>query len=200
MSNLDKAIVVLASVFILMILAFVIYMLYLNTTAKDNPPNKPPEKSVYDPNLIPTYPQVNGVMEALVADVYGDDYYDLLDKITGDVLKVPNSYVTIETSNFGDARDLAAITALVYYRNPYLDKPEDMNKDSPLLPSSSEPIKELPTGGTIDLSSMVEDYSDISLYYSRANPLHISIDGKSNGTSFTEDIDLTTYYQYYFYE
>lgn len=200
MSKLDKAIVILASIFILMILSFVVYMLYLGNVTKDTTPNKSAGESVYDPNLIPTYLQVNEVMDALVNDVFGDDYYGLMEKTTSNVLKVPNSYVTIPTNNFGDARDLAAITALVYYRNPYLNKPEGMSEDSPLLPSSSESIKELPTGGTIDLSSIVEDYSDISLYYSRTNPLHISIEGKSNGSPFTEDIDLTTFYQYYFYE
>lgn len=200
LDTLEKMICILSIVLIVMIISFIIFILYFkNLEVRNNHKSEDNPTQIYDPNIIPTYPEFSQIMDNVVKDIYGKSYDELLEQDNKDYITIPNTNININKNSFGDQVDLAVLSALALYRNPYTNAPVD-GDSNPLVIEEVEPIKTLPNGVTLDLSSVVENYSDISIYTGRDNILRWKVNGKVNGNYFNESIDMKDIYQYYFYE
>ncbi|MFF2798133.1 hypothetical protein [Lysinibacillus xylanilyticus] len=172
----------------------VIVAMFLGIIKFDQAPGKKEEDDyVFDPSLIPTYPELSEVMTKAVKDIYGSKYEDLVENNSTDIITIPGTNITFPELYTSDSVDMMAMTLMAYTRNPYVDGvPKDLKQ------GAGESVKEMPDGTMIDLAGLVQQYTEIRYFTDRDNPSKISLEGYCNGEFFTESVDLmSTYAKYY---
>ena len=142
------------------------------------------QKPEYDPSIPPTYLELKDVMDRVVKDVYGANFYDYMEE--HEVVNIPDTQIYFESFEVSDSIDLMAVHLMSMKRNPYA------------FEETESTIRELPDGREIDLGAIKEEYSNLQYSVDRNNPSYVWIEGYSNGTWFEEEIDLSSVYEQYY--
>lgn len=150
----------------------------------------------YSQENIPTYYEVDEIMERAVEDLYGEDFWD--SGTTDDLIQIPGTQITMTYEGITDNRDLIALTVSALQHNPYAISsvlPAEYQRMAN-IPGGS--LRELPDGTPIDLAGLEEKYTRTSTNHNRNNPLHVSLTGYRNGSWFEDIVDLTPFYASYY--
>ena len=198
--KLITSLLIAATVTILVIL--VVYIISPNSSdSEDGDGSDEGDKGrgeVYIPNGIPSYTSLSEVMNDAVKDLYGDKYEDLMVVDNGDYVHIPNTQITFNRNEVGDALDTMAVTAMAFVRNPYAKHDDHPVPIKTLTGEAGDTVRTLPDGTSIDLSQVVQNYTDLKIYVDRQDPSSITVKGYCNGEYFTEGVSLLGLYELYY--
>lgn len=188
------------AVFAVLCIFAVVALLNSKLNSDDGAPgdNNSEDTVAFDPNLIPTYEELNRVMGRAVEDLYGDTYEEVMSADSVPTVKIPNTQITFKADEVGDAADTMAITAMAFVRNPYAKSDDHPVPLKSLIGDTDGTVRSLPDGSKIDLATVVQNYSDLKLFVNRDDSTKVTVEGYCNGDYFTESINLMGLYEQYY--
>lgn len=187
-------------------LAMVLIMLAIFYITKDSKDSAVEEEKVedawydvpFDPNVMPTYHQVEEIMARAVTDIFGEEVWER--EYTEEMEFIEGTQISFDPSDFTDSRDRIAMMALAFQSNPFAiteEQPYALQKIAGNLEGS---VRELPDGTAIDLANLVEEYTDMKYFNNREVPTRVKIEGYRNNEWFEDVVDLHDIYQEYYEE
>lgn len=186
----NKVVILVAVICAVLVVSFIAF-LFFKYKSDETEKEKVDDKEVviepieYDPSIPITKVDLNKVMDKAVEEIYGTDFYTLVE--SEEVINLPNTEMYLESWEVNDALDLMTLHAVAVQRNPYA-----------FIDDKELSVRELPDGTDINLGMIFEEFTELKFGYDKETPALAQVQGYSNGEWFMEDIDLTTWYEAYY--